>query len=293
MSIFLIHIFLISSVLTLKIKFNTNRYNNIVIFGDSYSDTGNTYKLTNHIWPTVPPYYQGRFSNGPNWVDRLNIKQKFNYAYGSATTDNNFIQGHTLLNTIVVPGIRQQVQMYLNHTDKNTITHNRTLHIIWASGNDFVFNHTVTPIQIIHSLMNSIKDLLAVGAKHFLIFNQIPVQTLPYINRFHQPIFFTLLTLLTNNILFENLNTIQKSYPTSSIQIFDIYSLLTKIIANQSKIKFSNTIDRCWKQFNTTTVIELCQDPTKYVFLDNFHLTTNVHRLIADAIESFLSFKYS
>ncbi len=81
----------------------------VVIFGDSYSDRGNVYQWTNHTWPIIPPYYQGQYYDGPNWVDNLNVLIKADYAYGSATTDNNFAQGLVKLNTVPVPGVRQQL----------------------------------------------------------------------------------------------------------------------------------------------------------------------------------------
>lgn len=34
----------------------------LYVFGDSLSDTGNTYKATQGIIPPSPPYFQGRFS---------------------------------------------------------------------------------------------------------------------------------------------------------------------------------------------------------------------------------------
>ena len=158
-------IFFVTLTLGYERHFGLKRFNQIVFFGDSLSDTGNVYKLTNHKWPIVPPYYKGRFCNAPNWVDRLKVNKKSNYAYGGATTDSNFVQGYTNQNTVPVPGVRQQIATYLNNINKNTMGYTRSLYIIWAGGNDFVYNKTVTPVRVVASLMNAVQDLLTVGAR--------------------------------------------------------------------------------------------------------------------------------
>lgn len=45
-------------------------YTSLTVFGDSLSDTGNVFLATGGAVP-VPPYYQGRFSDGPVWIDVL------------------------------------------------------------------------------------------------------------------------------------------------------------------------------------------------------------------------------
>jgi outer membrane lipase/esterase len=45
-------------------------FSNAYFFGDSLSDTGNIYAFTGFTQPT-PPYFNGRFSNGPVWVEYL------------------------------------------------------------------------------------------------------------------------------------------------------------------------------------------------------------------------------
>jgi phospholipase/lecithinase/hemolysin len=47
-----------------------------------------------------------------------------------------------------------------------------TLYVIWAGGNDFLFNNTIIPVQIVNSLAISIKALLDAGAKNLLVFNE-------------------------------------------------------------------------------------------------------------------------
>lgn len=53
----------------------------IVFFGDSLSDAGNKHQITQSLNASteehvgvraLPPYYEGRFSNGPTWADYLN-----------------------------------------------------------------------------------------------------------------------------------------------------------------------------------------------------------------------------
>jgi hypothetical protein len=85
----------------------------IIIFGDSNSDTGNAYRLGGFTWPASTPYYRGRFSNGQVRPDLLDVGQITNYAYGSATSDNNFVRGLFKNSSILVPGIRQQIESHM------------------------------------------------------------------------------------------------------------------------------------------------------------------------------------
>src|SRR3954468_4438171 len=71
-------------------------YSQIVVFGDSLSDTGNVNNQTFGISPGSG-YYEGRFSNGPVWVEGLATNLGVaaptysrgggrDYAYGGAHT---------------------------------------------------------------------------------------------------------------------------------------------------------------------------------------------------------------
>ena len=265
------------------------RFTKVVFFGDSFMDTGNTYRVTNQTWPIVPPYFQGRFTNGPNWVDQLDLLDKENYAHGGATTDSQFVQGYTKLDTVKAPGVRQQIVEYLENHAEKTIQFSHTLHIVWAGGNDFVFNNSIQPQMIANSLINCLRDLIVAGAKHLLVFNQPPVQYFPYLNQLGQRALFAQLTTVANDATVAGLTKLKQNNTDVSINLFDVHTVVTKIVTNNSTIRFANTVDKCWTDFNVTALGQVCSNPAAYAFIDQFHLTSEAHGLIAAALRPFLT----
>ncbi|CAF2625583.1 unnamed protein product [Rotaria sp. Silwood2] len=265
-----------------------HRFHTVVIFGDSLSDTNNVYKLTNGTWPIVPPYHQGRFSNDSIWVDRLRVSNVKNYAYGGATTDNTVVQGYTKSDTVPVPGIRQQIEIYINSAKERTIDFVHTLYIVSGGGNDFVFSKIPNPFVVVNGLSNAIDDLIAFGAQHILVFNQPPAQAFPYIHALGLDFVFKNLTLLFNTILSLRLKRTQKDNSQVSLTVFNIYSIIKKIIDNELG-QFTNIVDQCWDTVNGTSVVMHGADPSKYVFIDKFHFTSSVHEIIADVVNNFIS----
>ncbi|KAJ9074553.1 hypothetical protein DSO57_1005294 [Entomophthora muscae] len=84
-------IILLGFVMTLSI------YDHVIVFGDSLSDTGNYFRhISSGTFPDPDFSFQGRFSNGPVWVEYLakSLDAKLtNYAYASSTTDGNVFPG--------------------------------------------------------------------------------------------------------------------------------------------------------------------------------------------------------
>jgi outer membrane lipase/esterase len=46
-------------------------FTNVYVFGDSLMDVGNVYTATGGATPPSPPYFNGRWSNGPLAVDQF------------------------------------------------------------------------------------------------------------------------------------------------------------------------------------------------------------------------------
>ncbi len=89
---------------------SASAYSGITIFGDSLSDTGNVFAATGFSFPP-PPYFAGRFSNGPVWVETLASGMGFGaQSTASFLGGNNYAFGGARMNgTSPVPGLLQQM----------------------------------------------------------------------------------------------------------------------------------------------------------------------------------------
>lgn len=254
----------------------------MVTFGDSHTDTGNVYNLTNFQWPLVPPYYKGRFSNGPLWIDNINASQIMNYAYADATIDNdNLITGFTgPNNTIYVPSIREQIVNYLAAVDLDSVDLRNTLYVIWAGGNEYLINSTLTSDKVANALLNAVYDLLVTNIQNIIIINIPPLHLFPIKNK--NPRLGALINQ-HNNYLATNISYILSNYGSVSIKLFDVYSLIIDILSNKTMYSF-NTDDKCW-DITDNHIVSQCSNPNNYVFIDSYHFTSAIHQIIADQIE--------
>jgi outer membrane lipase/esterase len=160
-------------------------YDNLYVFGDSYCDVGNLSIASQGVEPG-PYYFNGRFSNGPLWVDHvagfLGLPMKpalaggTNYAFGGAwVTAPQTIPGGT------IPSVPEQVLLYLsqhgNKADPNA------LYILEGGGNDILNTTTGSPeflgFEIALGITDSERILRQAGAKNFLIPNLFNVGLLP------------------------------------------------------------------------------------------------------------------
>ena len=64
----------------------SDTYSSLYVLGDSLSDDGNLFAATDGETPASPPYFEGRFSNGPVFTDYLaeGFAEAENFAFGGA-----------------------------------------------------------------------------------------------------------------------------------------------------------------------------------------------------------------
>jgi len=279
-------------------------YSEMVVFGDSVSDTGNV-----HIASTAqglipdppPPYFDGRLSNGPIWVERLagrlgvaspspSLAGGTNYAYAGAKTGTEPRNRTSLVTHEVLPiqNIGTQINTYLGATPAGFRTDQ--LVVLWGGGNDLVEMRTAADIQqVVDNLEAELMVLNAKGAGDVLVPNQPNQADAPIFNKTQgAAALMTQLNHLFNTQLDTMLDGLEQD-PALNIRIqrFDVFSLVKDVIADPGASGLSNVTDAALDlalfKPPFTQPYPVVDDPENYLFWDYIHPTTVGHQIIGDA----------
>src|SRR5262249_25445524 len=162
---------------------------NLLVFGDSLSDTGNAALATGGALPNPALYHQGRFSNGPVWVDTLakylgepavrpSLAGGLDSAFGGPTVA--YQTQPFPFNAF--PRVSQQVGQYLAaHTPSAN-----DLFVLWGGANDFIESFSsptgpISPVLSADTLAASLGTLADAGARQFLVPNLPPLGEPPFV----------------------------------------------------------------------------------------------------------------
>lgn len=224
------------------------RFNTMVVFGDSLSDNGNLYRYMWHKIPLSPPYFNGRFSNGPVWIEQLYDSYKENnqlddfldFAVGGA--------GAILSPKGILPmNLSMELDNYLYWTNNGNKTN--TLYTIWIGSNNYL-NGPANIESITDSVVNiigkSIERLITYGGNKFFVLNLPDLGRVPQAaDRKIQPL-LTKLTQTHNRKLALKINKLKVKYPKVIFVYFDVYSFFNQTIEHASDYGFSNVTNACF-----------------------------------------------
>ncbi len=250
--------------------------NRLVIFGDSLSDTGNA---DIRFLGTVPGsgYFDGRFSNGPVWVERLaeqlllpspqpNLagSGRWDYAFGGAMTVGSGFQ------SLFINDVDEQVTGFLNN-DGGPIAGDLT--VVWAGANDFFEGQTNAQVPV-NNLANDITRLYNGGSRRFLVLN-LPMlgQTPRYVGTANEAVFDARSTQF-NEALGLALDGLEATLNGIELVRVDVGGLISSVIADPSAYGFTNVTDPAMRLAGI--------DPDTYLFWDDVHPTTAAHRMLGD-----------
>jgi outer membrane lipase/esterase len=277
-------------------------FSDIFVFGDSLSDTGNIFLATRENIPQSPPYFMGRFSNGPVWVERLaemlgleasaSLAGGTNFAFGGAETGQETGEIFEQPIDVLIPSIRLQVSTFLasdfiggpfDDVDPEA------LYIVWGGPNDLrpaVMAGTTQPAaeaqRAVDDLVAAMRDLADAGARTFLVPN-LPDLGLTPESRALGPGTMALATDISirfNNALAAALNSLESELGITIIRL-DVFSALADVVANPAAFGLTNVTDACLmgEPFTGGTA---CAQPEAHLFWDDIHPTATAHAILAD-----------
>lgn len=280
-------------------------FQKLYVFGDSLSDTGNVFNASKQFLGSgepSSPYYQGRFSNGPVWIDYLAQKLNLtptpiaalanpqnsqrsgsdragsvNFAFGGATT------GTSSEISAAIPGLQTQVLEFKQLLANQTADVD-ALYVIWMGANDYLsgINRTGTPQEPdpagpVQNIARAIESLYQSGARHFLIANLPELGETPLAKQEGATTVQTLNRISDrhNQLLSDRLNELQQALPDLDLIRLDIGKLYQQATSDR---RFSDLTTPCYNRATGA----VCTQPDRHLFWDNLHPTTAAHQQISD-----------
>ncbi len=251
----------------------------IHVFGDSLSDNGNLFSESGGLAPPSPPYFDGRFSNGPVWVeyldDMLPRAGLNDFAFGGSFSDTGNVNGP-------FPGVLEQVALFLG-TGPPLMP--RDLCIVWSGANNWIFEPlTSVPSTIVGDVSTAIQELADAGCQSFLIPNLPNIGETPFGIATGLQAFLTAKIEEHNNELAEEVDMLREDLGIEII-LLDVNSILSRTLAGQ--LGFVNSTVPCIVGITPTGACPV--DDTgqiemvapRALFMDVLHPTTAAHKLIA------------
>jgi outer membrane lipase/esterase len=244
-------------------------FSDVVVFGDSLSDNGNLYALTGGQDPLSPPYWEGRFSNGPVWIEHL--ASDFGFDAGEYS---NFAVGSYTSRQILM----DEVHPFLSEAQGRIEAD--ALYVVWGGANDllaFPPSPEKAMRKAVSNMTKSVRLLAARGAEQIMVPNMPNLGRTPLVLETGDPNLIggaTALSFLFNQQLAGELARIERSFDIDIIEV-DTFLLLEDMVANPANYGLTNVTDRALLPDGT-----IVPNPDEYLFWDMMHPTRVAHQYL-------------
>lgn len=261
-------------------------------FGDSLSDSGNVFALTRQ---PPAPYFNGRFSSGPVWVELLGQPMVPAATVSAAGGNRNFAYGGATAGPGgPVPSLALQIAAYRL---QGLPARSTDLFTIMAGANDVLgalsspaaaanpASLDVAGAAAAQELVTNVQALVGLGAKNIVVGGLPNIGMTPRALSQGGPggagsTFGQRVSAAFNAQLVARLQAISAAAPDVNLVFLDLQSVLDQTIANAARLGFTNT---------TSFVIAPAAqggggNPDNYVFFDDIHPTGRTHALVARVV---------
>ncbi|MGD0961694.1 MAG: SGNH/GDSL hydrolase family protein [Methylomonas sp.] len=274
-------------------------FSSFYVFGDSLSDIGSSPSAVMSVYNLLldncdpsypcPPYYEGRFSNGPVTAEYLanavlpggaNSANFHDYAVGGSTTGiGNVGDGGSATNIgLGFPGMEAQFAAYFTSSIGTTPNPN-ALFMVWGGGNDLTYGGSVTTAA--DNIAGYVDELAASGAKNILVPNLPDLGLTPdaLAQGTAAAQALNLASQQFNQLLATQLSNLSEKFPGVRIVDFDTYDFFDNLLKNAVNYGFTDITDAC-----VSASFQACSNPASYIFWDGEHPTTHVDSILGPAL---------
>ncbi len=283
--------------------------NKIVVFGDSLSDNGNLYEYMKGELPLSPPYYKGRFTNGPVWIELL-INQYYpkdgqahllDYAFGGAgvserNDDENDDEDDVLFT------LNREIDSYLlSHHDK---ADDSSLYVVWMGSNNYLavpedVDKAVSMVTL--GIKHELQRLVKKGAKHIMVVNVPDLGRTPAAKDFDSVDLLTALTTKHNAVLKDIVSELEQNDPSVHWFYFNVNDIIEELLNFPERNGLTNIVDTCYEEMVNTpserSILKMVSSVKSranvdacsgYLFFDPIHPSEVAHVLMADRTKKML-----
>ena len=255
-------------------------------FGDSAIDTGNVFATSAGSAP-APPYWEGRFSNGFNYLDLIAaavpgwdsvpwVLGGNNYAFGASESGTGFVLGG-------IPNVGQQIIEFPLIT---SATFARDDMILLSMGqNDLLSNKGSLPpaSQVADTLIQNLQRVYDLGGRRIMFPSVFPMHLMPEV--VNSP----LITQARAKQWVDELNTavetqliqFRVSNPDALIIRTDLTARISDVYTHPGKYGLTHVTQSAYIGDYYGNGGSVVTDPSGYLWWDGVHTATRVQELIS------------
>lgn len=274
-------------------------FTDLYIFGDSLSDSGNLFFASGGVEPPSPPYFNGRFSDGPVWVESLALLLDLDVEFETNVFLDPLANNQAIAGALAgfgsesggPFGVLEQVASFIAAGGR---FERDDLVIVWAGANNY-FGGDSDPAAVVGSLLSAVKELSRAGARRFLVPNLPDLGATPGGAGGGNPEGLNALTAAHNAALARSLAKLRRA-SRLEVALLDVNAAFGQILDDPAIFGFDNVSVPCLIQSpdGTRTPSGICPpagdsfDAEGTLFWDLIHPSAAGHRMIAIGAQSTL-----
>ena len=256
-------------------------------FGDSGIDTGNLYTMSGGLAP-ADPYWEGRFSNGPNYLDLLAQAvpgwEAVSWSQGGTNTAFGGAQsGLGYVPELDVPNASQQVVEFQASYSQAYTPEDLVLFSMGQNDLHSDDGAPAAPSTVAGNMIQAVELAYQNGARRFVFPTLFPVGLMPEVvnGSAVTPDEAAAWTDLVNAEADTRFAEFQATHPDAVIIRPDLTARIREVYANPEKYGLTNVTDSAYTGDYYGTTDAVTSYPDTYLWWDGVHVTTTVQELVA------------